>query len=55
MRAIQDLIADAGLVGNERADELSSLGIAAVIKSYAAPIEEPVDYLTAQYRQIVGG
>jgi len=45
----------AGIVGNERADELSNLGIAAVIKSYVTQGEETGDYLTAQYRQVMGG
>ncbi|MEY9328260.1 ribonuclease H family protein [Sinorhizobium fredii] len=44
----------AGIVGNERADELSNLGIAAVIRSYAQG-EETGDYLSAQYRQVMGG
>ncbi|MEY9782289.1 ribonuclease H family protein [Sinorhizobium fredii] len=44
----------AGVVGNERADELSNLGIAAVIRSYTQG-EETGGYLTAQYQRIMGG
>ncbi|RVO50833.1 ribonuclease HI [Sinorhizobium meliloti] len=45
----------AGIVGNERADELSNMGIAAAIKSYAIQGEETGDYLAAQYRQLMEG
>jgi len=38
----------AGIAGNERADELSNLGIASL--GGGSPVQEPVDYLTAQYR-----
>ncbi|MQW45589.1 ribonuclease HI [Sinorhizobium meliloti] len=42
----------AGIAGNERADELSNIGIA----SFAAVslAQEPVDYLTAEYRSLMG-
>ncbi len=38
----------AGILGNERADELSNLGIATVVGVSLG--REPVDYLTAEYR-----
>nr|WP_240545209.1 ribonuclease H [Sinorhizobium fredii] len=38
----------AGIVGNERADELSNLGVASLVG--VSPLREPVDYLTAEYR-----
>ncbi|MDW9802790.1 ribonuclease HI [Sinorhizobium meliloti] len=41
----------AGILGNERADELSNLGIATVVG--VSPVREPVDYLTAEYRRRV--
>ncbi|KQW62713.1 MULTISPECIES: ribonuclease H [unclassified Ensifer] len=40
----------AGIAGNERADELSNMGMALACER-AAPENEPVDYLTAEYRQ----
>lgn len=40
----------AGIIGNERADELSNIGIASVL---GVPVQEPVDYLTAEYRDLL--
>ncbi|RVQ68145.1 ribonuclease H family protein [Sinorhizobium medicae] len=41
----------AGIIGNERADELSNIGIASVL---GVPIvQEPVEYLTAEYRALL--
>lgn len=37
----------AGIIGNERADELSNIGIASVLGVSMA--QDPVDYLTAEY------
>ncbi|MDX0911936.1 ribonuclease HI [Sinorhizobium medicae] len=41
----------AGIIGNERADELSNIGIASVL-GVQVP-QEPVDYLTAEYRDLL--
>ncbi|MDX0955644.1 ribonuclease HI [Sinorhizobium medicae] len=41
----------AGIIGNERADELSNIGIASVLGVPMA--QEPVDYLTAEYRGLL--
>ncbi len=41
----------AGIIGNERADELSNIGIASVLGVPMA--QETVDYLTAEYRDLL--
>ncbi len=42
----------AGIAGNERADELSNMGMALAC-GHASQEGEPVDYLTAEYRQLL--
>ncbi|MDW9358954.1 ribonuclease H family protein [Sinorhizobium meliloti] len=42
----------AGIIGNERADELSNIGIASV--PGVSTVQEPVDYLTVEYRSHMG-
>ncbi len=42
----------AGIAGNERADELSNIGMT-LAGGHAPQDVEPVDYLTAEYRQLL--